>query len=452
MKLRIIEESVLFVSILKWIVLAAGIGFVVGVSTTAFLKILAAAIAFAQDFPHYYLALPLGLFASVLIVKYIAREAQGYGTEKVIEAVHKNGGAMRAVVIPAKLCATVVTIAAGGSAGQVGPCAQIGGGLAAAFANAFRLDANDRKKLVICGISAGFAAVLGAPVAGAVFGLEVLFVGSLLYEVLLPSFIAGIISYHTAAVLGIDYFHYPVHLQPVFTEVFFLEIIGAGIFFGLCAILAIESLRLTRSLFDKIPVWPPLKGIIGGIFLIVLAFLTSFRYLGLGMEIIADSLQGVKVAASAFVMKILFTAVTFASGGSGGIIAPLMVIGAAAGAFFAAMTGLDAATFAAVGLVSVLAGAANTPIAMSILAIELFGKGIGAYAAIACVISFLITGHRSIFPTQVMAMKKSSSVEVELGQELDKVQARYKFREKSVIGTGIKMTKRIRKPGNGQKD
>jgi len=105
-----------------------------------------------------------------------------------------------------------------------------------------------------------------------------------------------------------------------------------------------------------------------------------------------------------------------------------------------------------VGLVSVLAGAANTPIAMSILAIELFGKGIGAYAAIACVISFLITGHRSIFPTQVMAMKKSSSVEVELGQELDKVQARYKFREKSVIGTGIKMTKRIRKPGNGRKD
>jgi len=158
------------------------------------------------------------------------------------------------------------------------------------------------------------------------------------------------------------------------------------------------------------------------------------------------------VAASAFVMKTLFTAVTFASGGSGGIIAPLMVIGAAAGACFAALTGLDAATFAAVGLVSVLAGAANTPIAMSILAIELFGKGIGAYAAIACVISFLITGHRSIFPTQVMAMKKSSSVDVELGQELDKVQARYKFREKSFIGMGIKMTKRIRKPGNGRKD
>jgi H+/Cl- antiporter ClcA len=228
MKVKLIEESVLFISLLKWVALAAGIGVVAGCATALFLHLLSGAAALAQGVSFHLFFLPLGLFLSAVIVRYVAREAMGYGTEKVIEAVHKNDGRIRFSVIPAKLLATIVTIASGGSAGQVGPCAQIGGGLASAFARILNMDGNDGKKLVICGIGAGFAAVLGAPVAGAVFGVEVLFVGAILYEVLLPSFIAGIVSYHTASLLGVRYIHYQAQQLPPFSEVFFLEIVVRG--------------------------------------------------------------------------------------------------------------------------------------------------------------------------------------------------------------------------------
>jgi H+/Cl- antiporter ClcA len=359
------------------VALAAGIGVAAGSATALFLHLLAGAAAQAQGISFHLFFLPLGLFVSAVIVRYVARDAMGYGTEKVIEAVHKSDGRIRFQVIPAKLLATIVTIASGGSAGQVGPCAQIGGGLASAFARILNMDGNDWKKLVICGIGAGFAAVLGAPVAGAVFGVEVLFVGAILYEVLLPSFIAGIVSYHTASLLGVRYFHYQAHHLPPFSEVFFLEIVVSGIFFGICAILAIEAMTWSRRLFDRIPVWSPFRGLIGGGILICLAFLVSPRYLGLGSDLIADALQGGPLAWHAFLSKTLFTALTFASGGSGGIIAPLLVIGATAGSTFGDWSGLGGTTFAAIGLVSVLAGAANAPIAMSVLAIELFGRELG---------------------------------------------------------------------------
>jgi H+/Cl- antiporter ClcA len=445
MKDQILEESIIFVSIFKWILLASAIGIIIGIATAAFLRILQASISYATSYPYYFCLLPSGLFLSAILVQYVAREAKGYGTEKVIEAVHKQSGRMRAIVIPVKLVATVATATVGGSVGQIGPCAQIGGSLASVAAGVLRFDDNDRKKLVICGISAGFAAVLGAPIAGAIFGVEVLFVGAILYEVLLPSFIAGIISYHTASFFGTAYFYYPFQIAPAFSDTFFFINIIAGVFFGLCAIVVIETVQLTNLLSEKVNIWSPLKGIIGGITLVILTFLFSTRYLGLGLNTIQETLRGVQIASTAFLMKTIFTAITFASGGSGGIIAPILFIGATAGSFFGDLINMDRSTFAALGLVSVLAGAANAPISMSILAIELFGREIGAYAAVACVISFLITGHRSIFPTQIIAMKKSSSVDLELGQEMDNIKTQYKYRDKSLIGRWIRMTKKLRK-------
>jgi len=445
MRNKIVEESVLFVSLLKWLVLSSVVGNTAGAATAAFLKILHASIAFATPPSHAFFLLPAGLFLSALLVKYVAREAKGYGTEKVIESVHRHSGRIRAVVVPVKLAATVVTAAVGGSVGQVGPSAQIGGGLASVLAGFLKFDDNDRKKLVICGISAGFSAVLGAPVSGAIFGVEVLFVGTLLYEVLLPSFVAGIIGYHTASFLGVTYFHYPIRAISAFSDAFFLEIIVSGIFFGICAIVVIETVHGADRLFAKVRIWQPLQAILGGVVLALLASVFSAKYLGLGLNTIQEALQGVRMVSYDFLMKTVFTAITFASGGSGGIIAPILFVGATAGSFFGDLLSLDRATFASIGMVSVLAAAANTPVAMSMLAIELFGGEIGAYAAVACVISFLISGHRSIFPTQVMAMKKSSSVDVELGREVENVKTRFKYREKSFIGQGIRLRDKIRR-------
>ncbi len=326
MKIRISEQTVLFVSIIKWLFLSTVIGVIVGLSTTGFLKLLNLSIETIYKFPYTFLFLPLAFFLSALVVKYLAPDAEGHGTEKVIEAVHKNSGRIKAAVIPVKLVATIITLAAGGSAGKEGPSAQIGAGLASIFADIFKFDDAERKKLVICGISAGFAAVFGTPIAGAIFGIEVLFVGSILYDVLLPSFMAGIISYEISSALGVTYFHNPLNFIPDFSSLFFIKVLAAGIFFGLCSFLLIEMMILGRNISGRLnKIWPPLKGLIGGSVLVFFTFLLSGKYLGLGLDTIQSCLQGDPVNWYDFLMKSVFTSITLNFGGSGGIITPVFL-------------------------------------------------------------------------------------------------------------------------------
>ncbi|MFA4989805.1 MAG: chloride channel protein [Candidatus Omnitrophota bacterium] len=444
MKRRFAEETILLISVIKWVFLATIVGIIVGLSTTLFLKLLDWSRLFGAKYSYHFLLLPVALFLSAAIIKYLAPDAEGHGTEKVIEAVHKRSGKIKAAVVPVKLVATLITLAAGGSVGKEGPCAQIGGGLSSVFADLFRFDNRDRKKLVICGISAGFAAVFGTPIAGAIFGVEVLFIGGILYDVLLPSFIAGIMSYHIASSFGISYFYHTINFVPVFSEAFFLKIVLAGIFFGLCSALLIEMLKLGNKLSARLQISKPLKGIAGGLALIGLVFIFSTQYLGLGLATIQSSLEGMKTVWYAFILKIIFTSITLNFGGSGGIVTPIFFIGATSGGLFANLLGLDVGTFAAVGLVAVLAGAANTPIAASIMAVELFGPKIAPYATVACVISFLMTGHRSVYPSQILSTKKSPSLLVETGEEIEKAEARFQPRKKSLIGVLLSIVKKIK--------
>jgi len=446
MKRRVVESSVLFVSILKWLFLATCAGILVGLSTTVFLKLLGLGISYSARFPYYYLLLPLALFLSSLLVKYLAPDAEGHGTEKIIEAVHKHAGKIKSAVVPVKLAATIITIALGGSAGKEGPAAQIGAAISSAFSDLLRFDDRDRKKLVICGISAGFATVFGTPIAGALFGVEVLFVGGMLYEVLLPSFVAGIVGFQVSSALGITYFHEPLRFVPVFSSLFFFKVCLAGLFFGICSLMLIEVLRLFERVSLRIRAWHPLKGLMGGALLVVLTLIFSTRYLGLGLDTIKDALEGRAVPGGAFLLKMLFTAVTLAFGGSGGIITPIFFVGATAGNFFGSVLGFDPSIFAAIGMVSLVAGAANTPISASIMAIEFFGPEIGSYAAVACVISFLMTGHRSVYPSQVLALTKSSSLVVTHGTEMRDIGAvEFQPRPRSISEKVLNVLGRVRK-------
>ncbi len=446
MKKRFLEESVLFVSIVKWSLLSTIVGIIVGAATAGFLRLLDLSVAYTSGFRYFFLFLPLALFASTLLVRYLAPEAKGHGTEKVIEAIHKRFGKIKPTVVPVKLMATIITLAMGGSAGKEGPCAQIGAGLSSIVADLLKFGNKDRRKLVICGISGGFAAVFGTPIAGALFGLEVLFVGGVLYDVLLPSFISGLVAYQVSSYLGVKYFHEAISFVPVFSGVMFLKICLGGIFFGLCSFVFIEALRYFDRLSKRITIWEPFKSLIGGSVLVVLAFLFSTRYLGLGLDTIKSALEGQDLPFAAFLLKIVFTSITLAFGGSGGIVTPIFFVGATSGFFFADMFGLETSVFSAIGMVSLLAGAANTPIAASVLAIELFGPSIGPYAAISCVISFLMTGHRSVYPSQILAVGKSPSIKVERFKEMtpsgDIV---VKPRSKSIVGLIVTLAEKFKK-------
>ncbi len=193
------EHTALLISTLKWALLGAGAGICVGFGTRGFLWALGSSTAGVHTltrgaFPAFWI-LPLALPACVWIIRTFAPEARGHGTEAVIAAIHQRSGRIDWLIAPVKLGATVLTLAFGGSVGKEGPAAQIGAALTSLFSDILRLGDEDRRRLVICGISAGFAAVFGTPVSGALFGIEVLYLGRLDYTVIFPALVAGIVGH-----------------------------------------------------------------------------------------------------------------------------------------------------------------------------------------------------------------------------------------------------------------
>ncbi len=426
MKKHVIEQVSIFLSVTKWLILSSVVGIIIGASVTLFLKTL----QFSEQsqtllpFKYYYL-LPFALLLTVWMVKKFAPDAEGHGTEKVIEAVHKKSGKIEIAVIPVKLLATVLTVFSGGSVGKEGPGAQIGAGMASFVSDLFRFSKEDRKTLVICGIGAGFASVFGTPIAGAIFGVEVLVIGLIRYDVLLPSFIAGFSAFTTAQFLGIEYTYFDIRFhQHVALDIpLILQVVLAGLFFGLISDITITMLRRTSRTIKKIPFNIYVKAFGGGLLLVGLSFIVGDQYFGLGLETIENSLHpdpyfSENIPWYGFLLKTLFTSITLGVGGSGGIVTPIFYIGATSGHFFGTLMGDHFAFFAALGFISVLAGTTNAPIAATIMAMELFGLEVAHYAAISVVISFLMTGHRSVFSSQILAMKKSDILKIDIGEDI----------------------------------
>jgi H+/Cl- antiporter ClcA len=455
MQKQLVEQITLVASVIKWAIYSTIVGALVGLGTLVFLKALAWATLQVGHYPSYYYFLPLTFIASSLLVFWLAPEAAGHGTEKVIEAVHQRMGRIPFKVVPVKLVATVITLAGGGSAGKEGPCAQIGAGLASAFASLLRLDDVDRRKLVICGISAGFAAVFGTPIAGALFGIEVLVLGQMMYDVLFPSFVAGIVSFHVATSFGAQYARPPLCIPPQITGWSSMELVMLGIWCGLVALFFIESMKLAHKCFERYLKGKVLQAAVGGILLILVAKFVSPRYLGLGLDTLDAGWKGDVLPMGAFFWKSAATSITLGCGGSGGVVTAIFFIGTAAGNLFAQLFNPHfIGAFSAIGMVAVLAGAANTPIAASVMAIELFGPGIAADAAVACMVSFLIVGYRSIYPSQLLGVLKSDSLQVTTGGPIGDIDhAMVSHRKKSLVGFIINMIERYHeKKGKPDKD
>jgi len=429
MKNHFVEQVIIFFSVSKWVLLSSFIGVIIGSIITLFLHAITLSEQSQSFIPfHLYYLLPFGLMLSIYLIKTFAPNAQGHGTEKVIEAVHKDNAKIDVAVIPIKVVSTILTIFTGGSVGKEGPGAQIGAATASFISQIFKVSDVDRKKLVVCGISAGFATVFGTPISGAIFGVEVLIVGIIMYDVLLPSFISAFSAFATAKYLGITYtsYHMEFFTQAIPINItLILEVMLAGLFFGLVSDFVITFLKKVSKLIKRIDINMYLKAFLAGTFLILLSFIVGDEFFGLGLDTISSlfydnsNLEN-SLPWYAFIMKAVFTSISLGAGGSGGVITPIFYIGATSGHLFGTLIGDNIMLFAALGLTSVLSGTTNSPIAATIMAIELFGIEIAHYAAISAVISFLITGHRSVFPSQILSMSKSDMLNIDYGDTIDK--------------------------------
>ncbi len=413
-----IEHTALVISTLKWSLFGAVAGLCTGFGTRAFLWALAASDAAVRTLagPHFSPAwlLPLTLPACVFIARRLAPTAGGHGTENVIRAIHERSGRIDWRVAPVKLFLTVLTLAFGGSVGKEGPCAQIGAAITSLFADLLRLSDSDRRRLVICGIGGGFAAVFGTPISGALFGIEVLYLGRIDYAVLFPCLVTGIVA---DLVCGV---RVPIpaladSLGGIGKTKMVLLSIGFGMLFGLIALLLIEARRALANVVRPFENRPYLVAVAGGVALAGLYALVGPAYGGLGVETIEAALAGsAAIAALAFLYKIVATTVTFEAGGSGGIVTPLFFIGATSGAVLARLFHLPIGVFAAFGFVSLVAAGANTPIAAAVMGMELLPAHIGVYAALAAATAFLMVGHRSVFLSQRIGLSKSAGLDVPL--------------------------------------
>lgn len=411
-------ESLLVADLLKWTLYAVLTGVLVGGATYGFLRLLDLGQTHWPLQGWRLFMMPLVLAFPAGLIRWLSPESAGHGTEKVIAAVHQDDGRIPLRVIPVKLLATLVTLIGGGSAGKEGPCAQIGAGIASGMADLLRfINARDRRSLVVCGISAGFAAVFGTPVAGALFAIEVLFLGRMLYVVLYPAFVASMTAYYVCVHLGYHYERLHLAHLPKQTLPLLSELILFGLLCGLLAFGLVETLEWSHKLLERIR-WPIPRALLGGAALTGIGMFSP-ACLGLSLPLLHGALAGESTAWYLFGLKLLATALTLGAGGSGGILTPIFVIGACFGSAYAHLFAPDLqAFFAALGMIGLLSGATNTPIAASVLAMEMFGADIAPFAAAVATVSFLIVGYRSVYPSQVLAIEKSTYLQVVTGRPI----------------------------------
>jgi H+/Cl- antiporter ClcA len=444
------EHTALVITTLKWALLGVVAGLCVGLGTRAFLWTLAATTAVIEGLASHglrpYDGLPLALPIGVWLTRRFAPTARGHGTEAVIAAVHQESGRIDWRVAPVKLASTILTLAFGGSVGKEGPCAQIGSAITSLFADCLRLTDEDRRRLVICGIGAGFAAVFGTPLSGALFGIEVLYLGRIEYAVLFPCLMAGIIA-HLVSGVAPRVAALPGGIAALGQTNLVIMSIAFGAVCGLVALLLIETMRaMEHRLRPRAARHPYATAAVGGVVLAALFRIVGDAYAGLGSATIDAALAGdaTSIGLAAPLVKIGATALTLEVGGSGGIVTPLFFIGSTTGVAFAHLLHLPVGLFAVFGFVAVLAAAANTPIAAAVMGMELLPGQMGVYAALAAAAAFLMVGHRSVYASQRLGLVKSAGLEVVLDVPVGEIhRAGLRIRKNSLTDRTLRLQRRL---------
>jgi len=341
----------------------------------------------------------------------------------LLDEIHQPGGGIPRRMAPLILLTTVATHLFGGSAGREGTAVQMGGSIAAAIGRTLRLSAGETRTLLMCGIAAGFGGVFGTPLTGAVFAMEVLTLGRLSYESLIPCLIAAVVGDWACGAWGVHHTQYAISpfAVPTLSGVAHFDwVLGgkvalAALLFGLTSVLFAELTHGVQCVAAKLKS-PLLRPFVGGLCVIALVYLLGTRdYLGLGVS--SPDASAVTILSSfsrggadnfSWGWKLIFTAITLGSGFKGGEVTPLFFIGATLGNTLGRGLHAPVDLFAALGFVAVFAGATNTPIACTLMGIELFGAQYSVYFMIACFLAYGFSGHSGIYSAQRIGTPKGA--------------------------------------------
>jgi H+/Cl- antiporter ClcA len=286
----------------------------------------------------------------------------------------------------------------------------MGASLADAIAHSLRLRGHTRRQILAAGIAGGFGSVFGTPIAGAIFGLEVVCVGRIEYDALLPALVASVIGDVTTRALGVQHTVYPMPAPLRMTPAVFGKWIVFGVAAGLVTVAFVELLHRVKKLLEARIPRLPLRMMAGGLAVVAMWRLVGTSdYLGLGVPTIVRAFGDPHLPWTAFAWKLVFTAVTLGSGFLGGEVTPLFFVGAALGNVLGRLLGLPLDLAAGIGLASVFGAAANTPLALSIMAVELLGSGVFPHVVVVAVVAYIASGHRSIYPAQRVGRAKLAS-------------------------------------------
>ena len=425
-RLRYLFKSpyfLIFNHLIRWTLLTIPVAIVIGAVVALFLWLLSWAIHFR--FAHTWLLYLLPIAGVVINFVYkLYGKSSEKGNNLIMDEIHEPGGGIPKRMAPLVLGATVFTHLFGGSAGREGTAVQIGGSIADFFGRLFGLNEQDSRTVLMAGVAAGFGAVFGTPLAGTIFAIEVLAIGKLQYDAIIPCLIASIFADQTVAMIGIH--HTAYHIDPFVTQhnfglsfinfayLLLVKVILASILFGLTSYVFSGMAHGVKNIALRLIKTTWLIPVVGGLIIISLTLILGRQdYLSLGVD--AQYADSVTIPSAfhqggadtwSWLWKIIYTTITLGTGFKGGEVTPLFYIGATLGNTLSQLLNAPVGLFAALGFIAVFAGATNTPLACTFMGIELFGGEYALYFAIACFTAYFFSGHSGIYSSQRIAIPK----------------------------------------------